>query len=474
MSEQFDVVVVGGRVAGASAALLLARAGARVAVVDRARYGSDALSTHGFMRAGVLQLSRWGLLDAIIAAGTPPVRRTTFHYTDGESVDVPIRPDAGVDALYAPRRYLLDRILVDAAAEAGAQIRHDTTVTTLVRRADGRVQGVRTQDRSGRTADLHAAITVGADGVRSTVADQVGARFTRRGRSGSAILYRHFAGIGATQYEWAYGPGVGAGLLPTNDGLTCVFVGATPQRVRALRRGGSEHALRTLLASAAAPLAQRVASATPAGRMHGWAALPGFVRRSSGPGWALVGDAGYFKDPITTHGMTDALRDAELLADGVLETLGGATPEAVALARYEAMRDRQANRVFETTDAVASYQWDLSQVRSLLRSFSSAMSAEVEHLRALPDRRASAAPAVLRIAESRTAVDNAVDHAMHTPGVAQQADVPVSPVLTEPVCGSDRPRSLRPSPAELLADGPAGLPANSLPFLPSDHCAARA
>src|SRR5689334_22569483 len=114
MSEQFDVLVVGGRVAGASTALLLARAGVRVAVIDRAAYGSDALSTHGFMRAGILQLSRWGLLDAIIAAGTPPIRRTAFHYADGESVDVSIRPGAGVDALYAPRRYLLDRILVDA------------------------------------------------------------------------------------------------------------------------------------------------------------------------------------------------------------------------------------------------------------------------------------------------------------------------------------------------------------------------
>ena len=395
MSEQFDVVVVGGRVAGAATALLLARAGVRVAVVDRAAYGSDALSTHGFMRAGILQLTRWGLLDDLVAAGTPPIRHTTFHYADGESVDVSIRPGAGVDALYAPRRYLLDRILVDAAAQAGTDVRHDTTVTTLVRDAHGRVNGVRTLDRAGRTAELHAAVTVGADGVRSTVAHAVRAPMTRRGRFGSAILYRHYAGLPATGYEWAYGPGAGAGLLPTNDGLTCVFVGASPQRMRVLRRdGGTEHAFRTLLATAGAPLAQRVTSATPAGRLHGWAAQPGYLRRSWGPGWALVGDAGYFKDPISTHGMTDALRDAELLADQILEATGGLTPQSIALARYQAARDQLSSRLFEDTEAVAAYDWDLVRVRSLLRSLSAAMSDELDYLRMLPDRSPSAITAV--------------------------------------------------------------------------------
>src|SRR5690349_7606544 len=123
----FDVVVVGGRVAGASTALLLARAGVRVAVIERGTRGSDALSTHGLMRAGVLQLSRWGLLDRVVAAGTPPITRTVFHYVDGETAQVSIRPSPGVDALYAPRRTVLDRILVDAAEEAGAMMFHETT-----------------------------------------------------------------------------------------------------------------------------------------------------------------------------------------------------------------------------------------------------------------------------------------------------------------------------------------------------------
>src|SRR5262249_36630581 len=156
-------------------------------------------------------------------------------------------------------------------------------------------------------------------GIRSTVAAQVGTEVLHRGRSGSAILYRYFSGIDTTRYEWAYGNGVAAGYLPTNDGLTCVFVSTTPGRMRVLRRAGSEHAFRTLLAAALGPQAERAVAARPAGRMHGWAAVPGYVRQPWGAGWALVGDAGYFRDPITTHGMTDALRDAELLADGVLD-----------------------------------------------------------------------------------------------------------------------------------------------------------
>jgi flavin-dependent dehydrogenase len=389
MSTDYDVVVIGGRVAGASTAMLLARAGARVALVERASYGTDTVSTHGLMRAGVMQLSRWGLLEEVVAAGTPPIRRTLFHYSDGESVEVSIRPSAGVDALYAPRRRVLDRILVDAATEAGADVWHQTTVTALLRDDSARVRGIRAQDRSGKTVDLRAAITVGADGVRSTVADQAGAPFVRQGRSCSAVLYRYYADARATGYEWAYGVGGGAGFLPTNDGLTCVFVGATPARLRALRRAGTEHAFAMLLAETAPRLADRVASAEPAGRMHGWAGIPGFVRRSWGAGWALVGDAGYFKDPITTHGMTDALRDAELLADEILETLTGVVPEAVALARYQATRERLSSMLYDATEAVASYAWDLEQVRALLRQVSSAMSDEVDYLQSLPDRRIS-------------------------------------------------------------------------------------
>ncbi len=383
----YDVLVVGGRVAGASTALLLARAGLRVAVLDRGRHGSDTLSTHALMRAGVLQLSRWGLLDRVTAAGTPPVRRTLFHYPHAEPVQVSIRPSAGVDALYAPRRHVLDRILVDAAAEAGADVLHETTVTALQRDRRGRVSGVRAVGRDGRETALRAALTVGADGIRSVVAQQAGASVVRQGRSAGAVLYRYVTGLPTAGYEWAYGAGCAAGLIPTNDGRTCVFVSTTPARMRGLRRDGSPAAFATLLTDAAPGFAERVAAAAPDGRTYGWAGVPGFVRRSGGPGWALVGDAGYFKDPITTHGMTDALRDAELLADQVVEALAGDTPEAVALGRYQATRDRLSTSLFEATEAIAGYDWDQDRVAGLLRRVSAAMSDELEHLQARPDRR---------------------------------------------------------------------------------------
>jgi 2-polyprenyl-6-methoxyphenol hydroxylase-like FAD-dependent oxidoreductase len=379
----YDAVVVGGRVAGASTALLLARAGARVAVVERASPGRDTLSTHGLMRAGVLQLSRWGVLDRLVAAGTPAITGTLFHYADGTATRVSIRPRAGVDALYAPRRYLLDRLLLEAAAEAGAEVVCETAVTALRRDDAGRVCGVRAVGRTGRAVDLHAGITIGADGIRSTVADLVQAPVVRQGRAASAILYRYVDRLPADGYEWAYGAGAAAGLIPTNDGETCLFVSAAADRVPALRRAGAEQAFSALLARAAPGFVDRLAAAGEAGPLHGWAGARGYVRRSWGPGWALVGDAGYFRDPITTHGMTDALRDAELLAEAIGASRSGLLPAPVAYARYQATRDRLAGRLFAATDEVASYCWDTARIQALLRRVSSAMTDEVDHLEAV-------------------------------------------------------------------------------------------
>jgi flavin-dependent dehydrogenase len=384
--NQYDVVVVGARVAGASTAMLLARAGARVALVDRGYRGSDTLSTHGLMRAGVLQLSRWGLLERLTEVGTPPIRRTTFHFADGERVCVSIKRRAGVDALYAPRRYLLDQILVDAAEDAGAEVLHATTVTSLLRDPSGRVRGVSGQSAGASRVRLTADTTVGADGVRSAVAAQAGATVISQGSTASGVLYRYLDLPPTDGYEWGYGLGAAAGLIPTNDARTCVFVATTPTRMRRLRRHGSEHAFFALLQSASPRLHDRVRAGRPAGPMRGWAGLPGFLRRSWGPGWALVGDSGYFKDPITAHGMTDALRDAELLSDQVLRILGGSVREATALSTYQQTRDRLSSGLQAATEEVAAYEWDAERARVLMRRVSSAMSDEVDHLHALPDR----------------------------------------------------------------------------------------
>lgn len=381
--RRYDAVVVGARVAGASTALLLARAGARVALLDRSSYGSDTLSTHGLMRAGVLQLSRWGVLEDVTGAGTPPIGRTTFHYADGERVQVSIRPSPGVDALYAPRRHLFDRILVDHAAAAGVDVMHGVTAVGLLADPDGGVGGVQALGRDGRVFELPGRVTVGADGIRSTVADTVGAPVVRSARHAGAVLYRYYRDLPVTGFEWAYGHRAAAGLIPTNDGLTCVFVGTAPQTMRALRRDGAESAFSAGFAAAAPDLVARLAEAKPEGRLRGWGGVPGYVRRAWGPGWALVGDAGYFKDPITTHGMTDALRDAELLAREVPAALAGPAEEGRALAAYERRRDEAALPLAEITDAVASYRWSLPEVRELLLALSKAMSHEVAMLTGL-------------------------------------------------------------------------------------------
>jgi 2-polyprenyl-6-methoxyphenol hydroxylase-like FAD-dependent oxidoreductase len=131
------------------------------------------------------------------------------------------------------------------------------------------------------------------------------------------VQYAYYEGIDTDGYEWLYRDGVGAGLIPTNDGLTLVFVATSPERMRTMRVGRTaEDAFATVFGLAAPRHADRLAGASRTSRLHGWAGRRGFVRRSWGPGWALVGDAGYFKDPISTHGITDALRDAELLARG--------------------------------------------------------------------------------------------------------------------------------------------------------------
>jgi flavin-dependent dehydrogenase len=362
--------------------MLLARAGLRVLVVDRSRYGADTLSTHGLLRAGVIQLARWELLDQVVAAGTPPVRRTTFHYGD-ERITVPIKPGPGFDALYAPRRTVLDPILVDAARAAGADVRFGITVTGLDRGADGRVIGITGHDDTGSTFSAGARFTVGADGMNSTVARLTGAPTERAAASTVAFTYGYWDGLDIDGYELYYRPGVAGGAFPTNDGQVCVFAGTTPARFRAgSATGGAGVAadyLRLLDELAIGGLDPRT-GARPPERLRVFTGRPGYVRRSFGPGWALVGDAGYFKDPVTAHGISDALRDAELLARAIVSSAITKVPEPIALAGYQATRNRLTERFFTTTEAIASFDWDLPRIAELLVELSQAMNDEVAWL----------------------------------------------------------------------------------------------
>jgi flavin-dependent dehydrogenase len=372
VKERYDAIVVGARAAGAATAMLLARQGMRVLAVDRARYGSDTLSTHALMRTGVLQLHRWGLLDAVRASGAPAVTRAVFHYPD-EQVAVDIPASDGVDALYAPRRTVLDPLLVDAARKAGAEVLFGVTVDDLQKDSTGRVCGVIARDEKGRRLAPRADITIGADGIRSVVAVAAGAQVTREARAGGAAVYGYFRRVPADGYEWAYGPRVAAGLIPTNDGDVCVFAGGLADRFRSGREAGFTAGFWDVLAEASPGIAARVAAGEQVGRLRGFAGVRGYYRRPWGPGWALVGDAGHFRDPITTHGISDAFRDAELLARAV------AGPST--LSEYEQIRNDVSADLFAVTERIASYDWTQVEIRAHLREVSRAMRAELQLLR---------------------------------------------------------------------------------------------
>jgi 2-polyprenyl-6-methoxyphenol hydroxylase-like FAD-dependent oxidoreductase len=379
MDHHYDAIVVGGRCAGAATAMLLARGGLHVLVVEAARPGTDTLSTHALMRGGVLQLERWGLLDAVIDAGTPAIASTEFAYGDDiETVD--IRPSGGISALRAPRRTVLDSLLLEAARAAGAEVRIPARVTRLLTDG-GRVRGIEGIERgTGTRFRATAPLTIGADGRNSTIAQAVDASVRRRGTASSAVVYGYFRGLPRDRYHWAYRPGVAAGVVPTGDGLACVWAGTASARFAQQRSTGLDATYSSLLAAAAPGLARSISAAPPVGTLRGFPGQPGWIRASAGPGWALVGDAGYFKDPITAHGITDALRDAELLTRAVLDAPRGGRAQLNALDDYERTRDRLSEPLFDITERIASYSWDLAELRWRLRELSNAMRPEVDAL----------------------------------------------------------------------------------------------
>ena len=376
--REYDVIVVGGRAAGAATALQLARRGLEVLVVDRARRGSDTLSTHALMRTGVLQLRRWGLLDDVIASGAPPLGRTIVHYGD-EAVPIDLAPTGGVDALYAPRRTVLDPILVEAAEREGVQAEFGVRVTDLLRDHEGRVTGIEAVDDSGRNFTARSRLTIGADGLQSTVARRANATIYRSGTSSSALFYSYWSGMEVEGYEWFFRPGLSGGIIPTNDERACVWVGAPTEGFRRELFVDGKPSIERAFARLNHPAAARLET----GRAQGFRAFrgrPGFFRQAWGPGWALVGDSGYFKDPLSAHGISDAFRDAELLARAIASVFAGDAREHEALAAYQRTRDELSHVMFSATDAVASYQWDLSQLRGLLLEISAAIRNEFETL----------------------------------------------------------------------------------------------
>jgi flavin-dependent dehydrogenase len=351
-----DVVVVGARAAGAATALLLARQGHDVLLLDRADFPSDTVSTHQIARTGVVQLHRWGVLPAVLDSGAPAIRQVTFS-TPSESTTRQIKDKSGVDLLVAPRRHLLDTILAQAAADAGADLRLGVTVTGLHLDDAGRVTGVYGQDRSGAALDLRARFVVGADGLRSRVARAVGAEFTSYRGDDGAAQYAYYGGIPWPGIELIASDRALAGVFPTHHGEACIWICSPSSDAHLARRGAEsrEDAFAAYLECTAPELAERLRAARRTSPVTGMLRQPNYIRQAHGPGWALVGDAGYHRDAVTGHGLSDAYRDAELLAVALHRTLRGEVDEAAALADYELQRDEALREIFDITCALAGY-----------------------------------------------------------------------------------------------------------------------
>jgi flavin-dependent dehydrogenase len=354
--SRHDVVVVGGRVAGSATAMLLARVGRDVVVVDQASFPSDTVSTHSIARSGVVQLRRWGLLKEVLDSGAPAIRQVTFNAA-GESLTRTIKDKAGVDLLVAPRRYVLDTILAAAAERAGAEVRPGVTVTDVQRDGRGRVVGVQGHDHTGARVELGARWVIGADGLRSRVARSVGAAINQGGPAGGAAQYAYYAGIAWSGIEFFVAERSFAGVFPTHHRQACIWVCTPSADAKAVRRrtGSRVEAFDQLLERSAPELAERLRQARRTAPVQGMLRQPNQLRQAFGPGWALIGDAGYYRDAITAYGISDAFRDAELLAVALDRALDGDGEEATALAAYQQQRYQALAEIFEITCQLAAY-----------------------------------------------------------------------------------------------------------------------
>jgi 2-polyprenyl-6-methoxyphenol hydroxylase-like FAD-dependent oxidoreductase len=351
-ASMYDAIVVGGRVAGAPTAMLLARKGYKVLVVDQATFPSDTISTHHIHRAGLATANRWGLLARLVATGGPRIRRWTFDVGPFAITGNPL-PAGDIDFDLCPRRTVLDKTLLDAAADAGAEVREGFAVTGIL--ADGdRVCGIQGQTADGRGIQERAHMVVGADGRRSRIARLVDAPVYNDRPALSFGYYSYWSGVDLRGVNLYPRDGCGIVAEETNDGLAYVAVGWRREQFSRVR-GDVEHELLSTLRTCAPTLYDQVAHAERVAPFKG-ADFPFFFRKPYGEGWALVGDAGYHRDAITGQGITDAFRDADLLAHAIDAGLSGAEPMQLAMVCYERARNAAVMPMYEFTYKLAKME----------------------------------------------------------------------------------------------------------------------
>ncbi len=361
----YDAIIVGARCAGSPLAMLLARKGYRILLLDKASFPSDTISTHHIHQPGVACLKRWGLLDKVRASNCPPTTQIKFDLGPFALVGAP--PPAGDTAeSYGPRRRVLDRILVYAAVEAGVELRERFTVDELT--TDGTaITGIRGHDANGATVTEHARIVIGADGARSMVADAVKAPiYFDRGML-TCNYYSYWSGVQHEGVELYPRPGRTIVVDKTNDGLSMICIVFPKEELDSIRSNIEGEYLRTIKENAPT-LFERLRSAKREERFAGTGFLPNFFRRPYGNGWALVGDAGYVKDPILAQGITNSFSHAEMLAEALDDAFLGLREIEDALADYEHRRNNEVMAMFEHNTQLAMLEPPPPEMAALMNA----------------------------------------------------------------------------------------------------------
>lgn len=348
----YDAIVVGARCAGSPTAMLLARKGFRVLLLDRASFPSDSLSTHYIHQPGVAMLNRWGLLDDVIASGCPPVERQVLDVGHFSLAGTP-PPVDGVTAGYAPRRTVLDKILLDAAIESEVEFREHFSVEGLLTDSDG-VKGIRGRSHGGSLVEEKARIVIGADGVHSVIARLTGAPAYNEQPPFNCTYYSYWSDVTLPNLTLYMRPERMIIAGPTNDGLTLTIVYWPEADFPRVRGDVEEEFMRAV--DMAPDLAERLRAGWRAEKFRGTVDVAGFFRKPFGPGWALVGDAGYHKNPITAAGITDAFRDAELLTGAIENAFLGRLTALEALEGYERKRNETVTALYQMTCDMAKLQ----------------------------------------------------------------------------------------------------------------------
>ncbi len=361
MREHYDAIVVGARCAGAPTAMLLARQGYRVLAVDRAHFPSDTVSTHLVHAPGIAALQRWGLLDDVVATGCPAINTYALDFGPFTIAGTP-RPEGGISTAYAPRRTVLDKILVDAADRAGAEIREGFSVDDLIVE-DGTVVGIRGHDEGRRIVNERASVVIGADGRNSHLA-----KLLRPARYNEKPLlqwscYTYWSDLPVDGMQTVIRPDRGWAAMPTNDGLTLLVVGWPNSESRAFKSDVEGNYLKTL--ELVPEVAQRVRHATREAPFAGGAA-PNYFRTPHGPGWVLVGDAGYSKDSITAQGISDSFLDAERVTAALSAVFEHGHAFAPTMNAHQQARDAHALPIYEFTTQLATLEGPPPEMQQLL------------------------------------------------------------------------------------------------------------